>query len=58
MQKGCDEMLGVLTVSFLAIHRVAGCSDAALYVTGQVFVADGGQMVRGLLTVGEVKYVG
>jgi NAD(P)-dependent dehydrogenase (short-subunit alcohol dehydrogenase family) len=34
------------------------CSDAASDVTGRVFVVDGGQMIRGLLPVGEVQYVG
>ena len=27
------------------------CSDAASYITGQPFVVDGGQMIRGLVPV-------
>ena len=34
------------------------CSDAASYVTGQPFVVDGGQMIRGLLPVENRGYAG
>jgi NAD(P)-dependent dehydrogenase (short-subunit alcohol dehydrogenase family) len=34
------------------------CSDAASYVTGQAFVVDGGQMIRGLLPVENRVYAG
>lgn len=34
------------------------CSDAASYVTGQPFVVDGGQMIRGLLPVENRVYAG
>ena len=61
---GLDEVDG-LTEQLRAavpVHRAAEpeemagvaiflCSDAASYVTDQVFVADGGQMIRGLLHV-------
>ena len=34
------------------------CSDAASYDTGKVSVVGASQMIRGLLPVGEVRYVG